>query len=111
EKLIGIEDVPLIVEGNSDKARSAIMELARKLSKVVIELDHARRQRLHLAAVLTANFPVALVSEAQDLIIAQGLSKDLLLPLWRMTAANVIEMGSEKALTGPAKRGDRRTLE
>lgn len=111
EKVIDLQNVPLIIEGNTDQVRSMVLQLARKLSDTVIGLDHVRRQRLHLAAVLTANFPVALVMEAQDLLEAQGLSKELLMPLWKTTAANVIEMGVQKALTGPAKRGDRRTIE
>ncbi|MDQ3100805.1 MAG: DUF2520 domain-containing protein [Bacteroidota bacterium] len=111
EKVIDLQEVPLIVEGNTNDPRSMILQLARKLSAVVIELDHARRQRLHLAAVFVSNFPAALVNEAEGLLEAQGLSKDLLVPLWRSTAANVFELGSQRALTGPAKRGDRRTID
>ncbi len=107
---VSLKEVPLIYEGNSEQAREALRTLAGKLSDRIIELAHAQRQVLHLAAVLTSNFPVMLVREAQRLMQKNGLDTDLLGPLWKTTAGNVVTLGPESALTGPARRKDHRTM-
>lgn len=108
---IDLGNVPLIVDGNTDHAKHVMRTLAQQVSSHVTELAHAQRQRVHLAAVLTSNFPVFLVREGQRLLRDVQLPKDLLGPLWITTAARVAELGPEKALTGPARRGDLRTIE
>lgn len=105
-----LSDIPLIVDGNTDAARSAVLKLARSISGSVLQLSHAQRQRLHLASAITSNLPVFLVREAQRLLRQENLPPDLLMPLWRTTAANVSAIGPEHALTGPARRGDTRSI-
>ncbi|MBK7298753.1 MAG: DUF2520 domain-containing protein [Flavobacteriales bacterium] len=87
-----------------------LSELAKKVSSNVVELAHDKRQRVHLAAVLTSNLPVFLVREGQRLLRAADLPTTLLEPLWRETAKRITELGPEAALTGPARRGDIRTI-
>ncbi len=105
-----LSDIPLIVDGNTDFARETILKLARSISGSVLQLSHDQRQRLHLAAAITSNLPVFLVREAQRLLRQENLPPDLLMPLWRTTAANVSAIGPEHALTGPARRGDTRSI-
>jgi len=104
-------NIPLIVDGNTDHSKQVMQALAHQVSNRVTELAHAKRQRVHLAAVLTSNLPVFLVREGQRLLKEAELPSDLLGPLWETTAARVTELGPEKALTGPARRGDERTIE
>lgn len=106
-----LSNVPLIVDGNSDHAKQVMRAVAQQVSTRVSELGHAQRLRVHLAAVLTSNLPVILVREGQRLLKEAELPADLLGPLWETTAARVAELGPEKALTGPARRGDKRTIE
>lgn len=101
-----LSDVPLMVEGNTAQAQENVLKLARSISGSVFQLTHAQRQRMHLAAAITSNLPVFLVREAQRLLRQENLPPDLLMPLWRTTAANVSAIGPEHALTGPARRGD-----
>ncbi len=103
---IDLQDVPLIVDGNTAEAREAVLKLARAISGSVFELTHEQREVMHLAAVLTSNFPVFLVREAQRLLKEQRLPPGLLMPLWRTTANKVSTIGPDQALTGPARRGD-----
>jgi predicted short-subunit dehydrogenase-like oxidoreductase (DUF2520 family) len=105
-----LSDIPLMVDGNTVQARETVLKLARSISESVLQLTHAQRQRLHLAAAITSNLPVFLVSEAQRLLRQENLPPDLLMPLWRTTAANVSAIGPEHALTGPARRGDTRSI-
>lgn len=108
---IDLADVPMVVDSNSEVAREAMLRLARTISRSVLELRHEQRERLHLAAVLTSNFPVFLVREAQRLLRQEKLPPDLLMPLWRTTANKVSTIGPEEALTGPARRGDASTIQ
>ena len=101
-----LSDVPLIVDANTEEARAMMLKLARSISGSVFELTPEQRETMHLAAVLTSNFPVYLVSEAMRLLKEQKLPPQLLMPLWRTTAAKVSTIGPEQALTGPARRGD-----
>ena len=105
-----LSDIPLMVDGNTTQARETVLRLARSISESVLQLTHAQRQRMHLAAAITSNLPVFLIREAQRLLRQENLPPDLLMPLWRTTATNVSTIGPEHALTGPARRGDTRSI-
>ena len=105
-----LSDIPLMVDGNTAQARETVLKLARSISESVLQLTHAQRQRMHLAAAITSNLPVFLIREAQRLLRQENLPPDLLMPLWRTTATNVSTIGPEHALTGPARRGDTRSI-
>ncbi|MCB9169092.1 MAG: DUF2520 domain-containing protein [Flavobacteriales bacterium] len=102
---------PFIIDGNDPVAREAIRDLAREVSGKVVELPLKERQVLHLAAVFASNFPVFLLQLADQLLDDHGIDPTLLRPLWSSIARKVAEVGPENALTGPARRGDLRTLE
>lgn len=103
--------VPMVVDSNDEVARKMLLAVAGKLSEVVLELPLEKRQMVHLAAVLTSNMAVWLAREAQRLLRQQKLPPSLLTPLWKATAANAAAYGPEQALTGPARRGDTRTIQ
>lgn len=103
-------DIPLIVDGSTPPALDAVLKLARSISGSVLQLSLEQRKRMHLAAAITSNLPVFLVREAQRILHKENLPPDLLMPLWRNTAANVASIGPEHALTGPARRGDVRSI-
>ena len=105
-----LHDVPMVVDASDERARTMLLTVANQLSEVVLELPLEKRQRVHLAAVLTSNLTVWLVREAQRLLREEKLPPSLLTPLWRATAAKVSTFGPEQALTGPARRGDTETI-
>ncbi|MBP6311993.1 MAG: Rossmann-like and DUF2520 domain-containing protein [Flavobacteriales bacterium] len=107
---IDLTTTPLVIDGNTDHARTVLQELAKKVSSNVVELAYEKRQRVHLAAVLTSNLPVFLVREGQRMLRDADLPTTLLEPLWQATAERISELGPEAALTGPARRGDIRTV-
>jgi predicted short-subunit dehydrogenase-like oxidoreductase (DUF2520 family) len=106
-----LRDVPMVVDASDDRARRTLLNLAKRLSEVVLELALEQRQRVHLAAVLTSNLPVWLAHEAQRLLREQKLPPSLLTPLWKTTAAKAATFGPEQALTGPARRGDTKSIQ
>jgi predicted short-subunit dehydrogenase-like oxidoreductase (DUF2520 family) len=102
--------VPLVVDASDARAREVLLDVARSVSGTVVELPLEKRRVLHLSAVLAANFPVFLLREAGRLLQAEGLYPDLLIPLWKSMSAKAAEVGAEQALTGPARRGDLKTI-
>jgi predicted short-subunit dehydrogenase-like oxidoreductase (DUF2520 family) len=105
-----LSDIPMLVDGSTPRAREIVLKLARSISGSVLQLTYAQRQRVHLASAITSNLPVFLMREAQRLLRQENLPPGLLMPLWRTTAANVSAFGPEHALTGPARRGDTRSI-
>lgn len=101
--------VPLVLDAEDESTRSLLRQLAHDLSAQVIELGATERQLVHIAAVLTSNFPVQLLIEARQLLRDTNIPTDLLTPLWTATAAKAATH-AESALTGPARRGDQATI-
>lgn len=98
--------VPLLIEGNPE-----IESVARMMSPSVTYLDSASRRRLHAAAVMCCNMVMFLWHRSQQIVENAGLDYSLLKPLMKMTYERAAEIGPEKAMTGPAKRGDLNTIQ
>ena len=84
--------------------------LASGLSRKVLFINSAQRLKLHLAAVIAANFSNHLYSISGRLLKKGRLNPHLLDSLILETTAKAIEMGPEKSQTGPAKRRDNKTM-
>jgi predicted short-subunit dehydrogenase-like oxidoreductase (DUF2520 family) len=69
------------------------------------------RARYHAAACIASNHVVALLGQAERVAAPAGVPLAVYLDLVRATIDNVAELGPEAALTGPAARGDRATIE
>lgn len=106
-----LSGVPLVVDASDSRAREVLMDVARSVSGKVVELPLEKRRLVHLSAVLAANFPVFLMREAGRLLEEEGLSPNLIEPLWSSMSAKVSDVGPEQALTGPARRGDLKTIQ
>lgn len=106
---IDLRSVPLVIEGEDERARTLLRTVAGMLSGQVIELPHGQRQLVHVAAAVAGNLPVFLLYEAQELLKKHGLPPELIVPLWQAATAKAAT-GAEQALTGPARRGDTETL-
>ncbi|MBS1547217.1 MAG: DUF2520 domain-containing protein [Bacteroidetes bacterium] len=101
--------IPLVVDADDAGTMEHLMGLARSLSRQVAQLPFEKRQRLHLSAVITANFPVFLLREAERLLDQHGIDRGLLLPLWKSATAKAVQ-DADIAVTGPARRGDTKTI-
>lgn len=101
--------VPVVIDANDDRTLALVRGLAEGISGHVVHLPFEQRQRLHLSAVMTSNFPVFLLREAERLLDRHGIDPKLLHPLWKQSAENALR-DADQAVTGPARRGDAGTM-
>ena len=102
------------VDGDEAASRAA-RALVRALGGLPLRVTGARRAAYHLAASIVANDLTALLDlgvslMARRLAMSRAAAKRALLPLARASLENVSRYGARRGLTGPAARGDVRTL-
>ena len=108
---IDLTDVPFCIEASDPEVVDSLKSLAHKLSNSVVDMNSQLRKDLHIAAVTVNNFSNHLYHLASDYLKENGLSFDLLKPLIMETARKISDISPEEAQTGPAKRGDIKTIE
>lgn len=101
--------IPLVIDADDEATLALIGNMASTLSRHVVQLPMEQRQRLHLSAVMASNFPVFLLREASRLLTGHGIDATLLHPLWKTAAERALH-DPDKAVTGPARRGDVNTM-
>lgn len=110
ERVVAFDDIPVFVEAACAADRDILLDVARNLSKRVIELDSARRRYLHLAAVFCCNFANHCATLAARILAAQDIPFDIMLPLMDETMQKLHQLPPRDAQTGPAARGDRNVM-
>jgi predicted short-subunit dehydrogenase-like oxidoreductase (DUF2520 family) len=107
---IDMSVVPFCLEASSDEYFQALKVLAEKVSNAVYEVNSQQRKQLHLAAVFANNFGNHMVTLASLLLDKYQLPSHMLRPLVAETAAKLQSMTAVEAQTGPALRGDKKTM-
>ena len=101
------------LEGDTE-AISVLQEICIGLHARPIVVGKAEKPLLHIASVVASNYVVTLAYIAGKIAGESGLDqKTLIKPLLRLmesSLANIEQLGVEKALTGPIKRGDLGTI-
>lgn len=110
-KKLDFKPIPLCIEGSSPEAILVLQKLAYCLSDNVQQIDSDQRKKLHLAAVFVNNFTNHLFGVGEEICLESQLSFDLLKPLIRETAEKVQSMSPKLAQTGPARRGDQKSMQ
>ena len=109
-KPIDFSDIPLFYTGSSPLIKERIKKIGNFLSAYVNFADEKLRNTLHIAAVFSCNFTTYLLKLAEDLCLEQGLDFQYLKPLVEETVHKSFELGPVAAQTGPAIRGDEKTI-
>jgi len=104
------DEVPLIVEANTGRARETALALAHDISGTVLETDYTRRQMLHLNAVFVNNFTNHLLAIAQKISEIHQLPFEILQPIIRQTLEQTARVLPAESQTGPAIRHDEATI-
>ena len=107
---VDMKSVPILIEANTPHFQDELVELAKKVSRTVELIDSQQRAQLHIAAVWINNFTNHIVYQAQDLSRQQKVDYQLLLPLLKETIRKLETQSAFDAQTGPARRGDKKTL-
>ena len=109
-KIISFDDIPICIEATNNEDLEILTTLGKQLSKNVVEIDSDQRKTLHVAAVFVNNFTNYMYTMGSDICAEHDLDFSLLKPLIKETAAKLDTLTPMKAQTGPAKRGDQKTL-
>ena len=97
------------IAGSTLPALATARALAEALGMRPFEVADDDRAAYHAAASMASNYLVALEDAAARLLATTGASRELLVPLVRMTVENWARDGAS-ALTGPIARGDEETV-
>ena len=108
---VDMKEVPFCIEGNSKWNEGVLLELARSLSDNVQVLSSEQRKITHIAAVFACNFSNHFYALSDEILEKNGMSLDILKPLIKKTAANILTDHPKALQTGPAKRNDTKVME
>lgn len=107
---LSLNDTPFLVEGSSPAVSQRIQNLALTISDRVVEMDSLARLKVHLAAVFANNFSNHMFTIAARIMDESGNDFSLLAPLLRETFLKVAQGDPVMAQTGPALRGDTKSM-
>jgi predicted short-subunit dehydrogenase-like oxidoreductase (DUF2520 family) len=88
-----------------------VTQVATTLGGTAFTIDDRDRAAYHAAACIASNHLVALLGQVERVSAGTGVPLDAYLDLVRQSVENVATLGPAAALTGPAARGDRATLD
>lgn len=102
--------IPICIEANNEEDAQLLQELGDGISGTVNRIDSQKRKALHVAAVFANNFSNFMYAIADEICLEKEVDFTLLHPLIQETANKIKIMRPANAQTGPAKRGDQKTL-
>ncbi len=110
ERALTFKKIPLFIEADKHETMHQLKEFAQKIADQVIELNSIDRMYLHIAAVFFCNYVNFMLCSGQKIIKKNHFSHKYFEPLLDETIRKAIDIGPEKAQTGPASRGDIETI-
>ena len=108
---LDFSNIPVLIEAENDEDLQLLKTLADSLSKKVKVVNSDQRKAMHIAGVFAANFVNYMYRQAADILQENDLSFDLIKPLILEVAQKVQNLPPAQAQTGPASRGDMKTIE
>lgn len=102
--------VPLFVEASDYRTRSRLLSLAGALSTRVRYMSSDDRKHLHLAGVFANNFINHLLRLSFEQLAQLDVDIDFIRPLVEETVLKAFADGPEASQTGPARRGDHKSM-
>lgn len=98
--------VPLCIEADCSYSEKELTQLCENISTKIYPTDEDQRKALHLAAIFACNFSNAMFSIADQILLKNNITWDVLIPLLEQMVEKVKKISPAEAQTGPAKRGD-----
>lgn len=103
-------DFPILIEAKDEGLMKEIISLCEHSGLHYEKCSSERRKQYHLVAVILNNFVNHLVYLSQEEADIRGLNWDILQPLLEKTCASILQKEVKENQTGPARRGDIKTL-
>ena len=110
-KAVDLRTTPVCIEASNRQTAQQLSYFARSISGNVQKVSSEQRKVLHLAAVFACNFSNHLYAVAEGILKKNKLSLHLLQPLIEETALKIRHASPVKMQTGPAVRGDKKTMD
>jgi predicted short-subunit dehydrogenase-like oxidoreductase (DUF2520 family) len=110
-RVVDFKSIPVCIEANRKSDLELLRKLGECISEKVVEITSEERSRLHLSAVFVNNFVNHLYHISESILDKADMDFDLLKPLIRETVMKIETMPASEAQTGPALRGDIKTLQ
>lgn len=106
------KSIPVFLETNNSSSLTLLKRISEKNGNIVKVFNSQQRLQFHLAAVFASNFTNALYEVAFSLIEKEFSKNDskLLIPLITQSFNKMLKLTPKQAQTGPAKRGDKITM-
>ena len=111
EVKVSWKSIPLLIEASDVPSLQKLKSLSASISKHINEVNSVNRLKLHVAATMVNNFTNHIYNLSHDF-----LSKEkndlfpLLLPLMKQSVKKIKKQKPSDIQTGPAKRGDEKTI-
>ncbi|MCC5941706.1 MAG: DUF2520 domain-containing protein [Balneolaceae bacterium] len=105
-------DIFISLEGD-EQLLNILEDLTKQLGSRFLKLNPEQKSMLHVAAVFSSNYLVALLHQVEQILEKADLTDgiQLLEPLIHQTIQNIHQKGTVDALTGPISRGDVKSVE
>ncbi|MEO6132394.1 MAG: DUF2520 domain-containing protein [Saprospiraceae bacterium] len=103
--------IPIIITTSDDDIWIMLDQVAGRLSSVVYRMTDQQKSILHLSAVFANNFSNHMLTLAASICKENHLPFEILKPLILETFSKAILSGPKESQTGPAIRGDQKTIE
>lgn len=110
-KKVDFSEIPIFIESEIDEVSKKLMKMAKAISKKAKLISSEKRKALHVAAVFASNFSNHMLTISKSIAEKYEVDFEVLKPLIAETLNKSINIGPEKAQTGPAKRGDMEILD
>ena len=111
EMVVPLDEVHFFAEASDDDTLRDLMELGNLVSNHVTPADSQQRRYLHIASVFSCNFANHLWTLADEVLTAQGLPFEAMLPLIRTTVEKLDRLSPAHSQTGPAVRHDHQVID
>ncbi|MBO7540068.1 MAG: DUF2520 domain-containing protein, partial [Bacteroidales bacterium] len=103
-------ELPFCLEASDGEVLERLKDLVLPVSEKIYEINSDQRRKLHLAAVFVNNFGNALNAMAQDITTENDIPFEILHPIIAVTAEKASHGDLWQLQTGPAVRGDEKTI-
>lgn len=110
DREVNLFEVPFFIEATNTVFAQSLFDLAWLVSRKVVYANSRDRKNLHVAAVMVNNFVNHIDYLAQEFLKANSMEWEYLKPLIKETAMKLQTSTPFVSQTGPAVRGDEKTI-